>query len=210
MHEIYCAASPERNHADLQDGVLGESHCQTVEDRLESDVLAKDRCLLIGACVESPERAFSIYTGLPLSEYIPAHWRSSNAVHEDIDGIGDDTGVHAIAAGRSCVIAVPNAGMQPQSLQVLSCKLPTSEFIVQGVTVEPYVLVRRPEAAGTTTADEVPEEGTGDSRHCLRFRWYRSVLNRGGATCWVWTTLTLHVRKITEKIVPCEIISCGN
>ena len=126
---------------------------------------------------------------------IRADRRSSNAFRKEIDGIGDAVDVHAVAEGRSRGIAVPNAGMhpipQPQSLQVLSCKLPVSEFIVQGVTIEPYVLVRRPEAAGTTTADEVPEEGTGDSRHCLRFRWYRSVLNRGGAVCWVWTPLPL-------------------
>ena len=71
-------------------------------------------------------------------------------------------------------------------LQVLSCKLPANEFIVEGVTIEPYVLLRRPDAAGTTTtADEIPEEGTGGSRYSLRFRWYRSVVNRGGALCWV-------------------------
>ena len=57
------------------------------------------------------------------------------------------------------------------SLQVLSCKLPANEFIVEGVTIEPYVLLHRPDAAGPVTADEIPEEGTGNSRYSLRFRY---------------------------------------
>jgi hypothetical protein len=38
-----------------------------------------------------------------------------------------------------------------------------------GVTVEPYVQVRRADAT-TVSAEEVPEEGQSDSRYSLRFR----------------------------------------
>ena len=71
------------------------------------------------------------------------------------------------------------------ALQVVSARLP-SEAIVQGVTVEPYVVCRRADATTTCTAEDVPEEGLdSQSRFALRFRWYRSVVNRGGAVCWV-------------------------
>lgn len=71
------------------------------------------------------------------------------------------------------------------ALQVVSARLP-SEAIVQGVTVEPYVVCRRADATNTCTAEDVPEEGLdSQSRFALRFRWYRSVVNRGGAVCWV-------------------------
>ena len=57
---------------------------------------------------------------------------------------------------------------------------------MQGVTVEPYVVCRRADATTTCTAEDVPEEGLdSQSRFALRFRWYRSVVNRGGAVCWV-------------------------
>ena len=72
------------------------------------------------------------------------------------------------------------------ALQVVSARLPSGDTIVQGVTVEPYVVVRRADATNTCTAEDVPEEGSdSQSRFALRFRWYRSVVNRGGAVCWV-------------------------
>ena len=60
---------------------------------------------------------------------------------------------------------------------MLSCKLPANEFIVEGVTIEPYVLLTRPDAAGPVTADEIPEEGTGNSRYSLRFRYTARCLH---------------------------------
>lgn len=54
------------------------------------------------------------------------------------------------------------------------------------MTVEPYVVCRRADATTTCSAEDVPEEGSdSQSRFSLRFRWYRSVVNRGGAVCWV-------------------------
>ena len=50
--------------------------------------------------------------------------------------------------------------------------------------MEPYVLCRRDNNA-TATADELPEEGTAGARFCLRFRWYRSIVQRSGALCWI-------------------------
>ncbi len=73
------------------------------------------------------------------------------------------------------------------ALQIQSSSFPggLSSTIVQNVTVEPYVVVRRADSTATCSAEDVPEEGTGDSRYSLRFRWYRSVVNRGGSVCWV-------------------------
>ncbi|KAK9806248.1 hypothetical protein WJX72_007236 [[Myrmecia] bisecta] len=56
------------------------------------------------------------------------------------------------------------------ALSIVSCRLPSGDTPVCGVTLEPYVVVRRGETNTTATADEVPEEGSGDSRYCLRFR----------------------------------------
>mmetsp|Transcript_13036 Transcript_13036/g.39493 ORF Transcript_13036/g.39493 Transcript_13036/m.39493 type:complete len:591 (+) Transcript_13036:158-1930(+) len=73
------------------------------------------------------------------------------------------------------------------ALQIQSASFPggPGSTIVQNVTVEPYVVVRRADSAATCSAEDVPEEGTGDSRYSLRFRWYRSVVNRGGSVCWI-------------------------
>ncbi len=49
--------------------------------------------------------------------------------------------------------------------------------------LEPYVLVRK--ADNTTASTDIPEEGSSDTRFSLRSRWYRSVVNRVGAVCWV-------------------------
>ena len=94
------------------------------------------------------------------------------------------------------------------ALTLLSCRVPSADVPVVGVGLEPYVLVRRGDTNATANAEEVPEEGTGDSRYSLRFRcgqavqlsgedldghtlqpavrrWYRSVANKGGACCWI-------------------------
>jgi hypothetical protein len=63
-------------------------------------------------------------------------------------------------------------------------RLQTGETPVCGVTLKPFIAVKR-ENNVTLTGDEVPEEGQGDSRFSLRVRWYRSVVNRGGAVCYV-------------------------
>ena len=73
-------------------------------------------------------------------------------------------------------------------LTVVSARLPTGDAPVSGVPLVPYVLVRRGDAPGALAGDDVPEEGTpaaADARFALRFRWYRSVLHRGSALCWV-------------------------
>lgn len=73
-------------------------------------------------------------------------------------------------------------------LAVVSARLPTGDAPVCGVPLVPYVLVRRGDATGAVAGDEVPEEGSpaaGDARFSLRFRWYRSVMHRGAALCWV-------------------------
>ena len=41
------------------------------------------------------------------------------------------------------------------------------------------------ETHNTATAEDLPEEGQGGARFCLRFRWYRSVVQRSGANCWI-------------------------
>ncbi|KAK9827722.1 hypothetical protein WJX81_005188 [Elliptochloris bilobata] len=68
------------------------------------------------------------------------------------------------------------------ALTINSARIPSGETPVQGVPLEPYVLVRRSDNS-SCNAEEVPEEGSGDARFSLRFRWYRSVVNRGGAVC---------------------------
>jgi hypothetical protein len=69
-------------------------------------------------------------------------------------------------------------------VDLMQFRLQTGETPVCGVTLKPFIAVKR-ENNVTLTADEVPEEGQGDSRFSLRVRWYRSVVNRGGAVCYV-------------------------
>lgn len=72
-------------------------------------------------------------------------------------------------------------------LAVVSARLPSGEAPVSGVPLVPYVLVRRGDS-NALAGDDVPEEGTpaaADVRFSLRFRWYRSVLHRGSALCWI-------------------------
>ena len=70
------------------------------------------------------------------------------------------------------------------ALTIISSRVPSGDTPVCGVPLEPYVLCRRDNNA-TATADELPEEGTAGARFCLRFRWYRSVVQRSGALCWI-------------------------
>ena len=69
------------------------------------------------------------------------------------------------------------------SFTVLSVKLPAGEYPVCGVALEPYVQCRRENQAAAP--EEVPEEGQAGARYALRFRWYRSVVQRSGANCWI-------------------------
>lgn len=72
------------------------------------------------------------------------------------------------------------------ALQVLSCRIPSGDNPHGGVTLEPYVVVKRQlESGGLPTqvnAADLPEDNS-DSRFCIRSRWYRSVLSRGGSVC---------------------------
>lgn len=70
---------------------------------------------------------------------------------------------------------------KPLSLIPNGCKLPTGEGVYCGVSVEPFVLVKRGDA--TVTADDVPEEGSPEGIYQLRARWYRSTIPRGGNIC---------------------------
>ena len=66
-------------------------------------------------------------------------------------------------------------------LNIQQCRLPTGEGVFCGVTLEPYVQVKRGEQI--VSIEDVPEEGSTDGVHQLRMRWYRSNLPRGGAVC---------------------------
>ncbi len=88
-----------------------------------------------------------------------------------------------MARSRGAAAApAPDRGSGMAGLTINSARIPSGETPVQGVPLEPYVLVRRSDNS-SCNAEEVPEEGSGDARFSLRFRWYRSVVNRGGAVC---------------------------
>lgn len=70
---------------------------------------------------------------------------------------------------------------KPLSLVANGTRLPTGDGVYCGVTVEPYVLVKRGEA--TVTSEDVPEEGASEGVYQLRNRWYRSTIPRGGSIC---------------------------
>ena len=55
-------------------------------------------------------------------------------------------------------------------LSIVSCKLPGADNPVVGVTLEPYLTVRKPEGGAPTTAGDIPEEGSTDARFALRLR----------------------------------------
>lgn len=69
-------------------------------------------------------------------------------------------------------------------LTITQARIPSSDAPICGVTLEPYVLIRRSDGQ-SCNAEDCPEEGSGDARYSLRFRWYRSVVNRGGAVCFI-------------------------
>ncbi len=73
-------------------------------------------------------------------------------------------------------------------LTITSARIPSSDAPICGVTLEPYVLIRRPDGQ-SCNAEECPEEGSGDARFSLRFRWYRSVVNKGGHVCFIHQVL---------------------
>lgn len=64
---------------------------------------------------------------------------------------------------------------------IQSVRLPTGDCPVVGVVLEPYVLIKRGDT--TVTADDVPEEGSGEGVYQLRTRWFRSSIARGGNVC---------------------------
>ena len=70
------------------------------------------------------------------------------------------------------------------ALTIISNRLPSGDTPVCGVPLDPYVLCRKDNNT-TATADELPEEGASSARFSLRFRWYRSVVQRSGAVCWI-------------------------
>jgi CCR4-NOT transcription complex subunit 6 len=69
------------------------------------------------------------------------------------------------------------------SFTIQSVRLPTGDAPVCNVTLEPYVLIKRGDT--TVTADDVPEEGSGEGLFQLKSRWFRSALPRGGTVCCV-------------------------
>lgn len=68
-------------------------------------------------------------------------------------------------------------------VSIVAVKLPTGEAPYCGVTLEPYVLIKRGEAV--LNAEDLAEEGTDvqGQQFQLRCRWYRSTIPRGGAVC---------------------------
>lgn len=77
------------------------------------------------------------------------------------------------------------------SLLANSLRLSTQEGVFCGVTLEPYLLVKREhlqvalEDVPTVPEDADGVEGSSDAgaRWCLRSRWYRSTIPRGGVVC---------------------------
>ncbi|GAX83499.1 hypothetical protein CEUSTIGMA_g10924.t1 [Chlamydomonas eustigma] len=67
--------------------------------------------------------------------------------------------------------------IQPHSL-----RLPTSEGVFCGVTLEPYVVIKR-ENGVQLGLEDIPEDGSPEGTFQLRSRWYRSTIPRGGAVC---------------------------
>lgn len=69
------------------------------------------------------------------------------------------------------------------SLQPGSLRLPTADAVFCGVTLEPYVVVKR-DGTIQVSLEEVPDEGAeGPGNYQLRSRWYRSTIPRGGVVC---------------------------
>lgn len=71
---------------------------------------------------------------------------------------------------------------RPLVLHPNSLRLWTSDGVFVGVTLEPYVLVKRENLP--VPLEDVPEEGSGsDGAWQLRSRWYRSTIPRAGVVC---------------------------
>ena len=100
-------------------------------------------------------------------------------------------------------------------LQITTARIPSADSPTCGVTLEPYVVVRRGDQ--NIDAKDCAEEGSGDARFSLRFRWYRSTVNKGGAVCFfhqvtkhLQTVLTLlqHViRRVCSTMDGCMCLS---
>lgn len=61
-------------------------------------------------------------------------------------------------------------------------KLSTYEGVFCGVTLEPYIVVKRDNNA-VVAVEDIPDEGSAEGVYQLRSRWYRSTIPRGGAVC---------------------------
>jgi CCR4-NOT transcription complex subunit 6 len=70
---------------------------------------------------------------------------------------------------------------RPLVLHPNSLRLSTSEGVFCGVTLEPYVIVKRDNTP--IALEDVPEEGSADGVFQLRPRWYRCTLPRPGSVC---------------------------
>lgn len=70
---------------------------------------------------------------------------------------------------------------RPLVLHPNSLRLSTSDGVFCGVTLEPYVIVKRDNTP--IALEDVPEEGSPDGVFQLRPRWYRCTLPRPGSVC---------------------------
>jgi hypothetical protein len=68
------------------------------------------------------------------------------------------------------------------AFSIVSVNLASGETALCGVTLEPYVVLKKNDGT-QITADEAYEEGTSDGNYQLRSRWYRSTINRGANYC---------------------------
>ena len=83
------------------------------------------------------------------------------------------------------------------ALTITTAKIPSGDSPVCGVALEPYVVVRRGDQ--NVDAKDCAEEGSGDARFSLRFRWYRSTVNKGGAVCFFHQVGKCNRLKITSR-----------
>lgn len=80
---------------------------------------------------------------------------------------------------------------------IVSVKLACGETALCGVTLEPYVILKKSDGS-QITADETFEEGTSDGTYQLRSRWYRGTINRGASYCSIH-----HDREATVQCLIC-------
>lgn len=81
------------------------------------------------------------------------------------------------------------------SSTVHSVRLPTGDTPICGVTLEPYVLIKRGDV--NIPAEDLPDEGQSDGPLQLRSRWFRSTITQGKAYC------SVHPNK--EAAVQCTV-----